>query len=119
MDGSRISIGKDCGISGVSFCSMQEIRIGDRVQIGANTKILDNDMHSMNAEVRALDIREKIRRYPMFVGDGCFIGAQCIILKGSRFGNKCIFAAGSVVHGTWLDNSIIAGNPAKLIGNNN
>ena len=115
VDGGRISIGSGCGISGASFCSMNEIIIGNRVQIGANTKILDNDMHSLNPAERAQDDRSNIKTAPIRVGDDSFIGANCILLKGTTLGDKCIVGAGSVVHGTFPDNVIIAGNPAKIV----
>lgn len=114
--GGVISIGSACGISGASFCAMCSILVGDRVQIGANTKIIDNDMHSLSASDRALDIRDTIKKKPVTIEDDCFIGANSIILKGTRLGKKCIVGAGSVVHGDFPDNSIIAGNPAKIIG---
>lgn len=41
-----------------------------------------------------------------------------IILKGSCIGKNCVIGAGSVVSGNIPDNQIWAGNPAKLIRNN-
>lgn len=114
-EGGKISIGSDCGISGTSFCAMQEITIGDRVQIGANTKILDNDQHSIDPVERFKDIRDNVKRKPVIIGDDCFIGANVIILKGTVLGNKCVVGAGSVVHGEFPDGAVIAGNPAKII----
>lgn len=38
-----------------------------------------------------------------------------IILKGTTLGNNVVVGAGNVVHGTFQDNCIIAGNPAKII----
>lgn len=38
-----------------------------------------------------------------------------IILKGTVIGNNCVIGAGSVVHGKFEDNCVIAGNPAKVI----
>ena len=52
---------------------------------------------------------------PITIGDDCFIGMNSIILKGANLGNNVIVGAGSVVHGTWPDNCVIAGNPAKLV----
>ncbi|MFZ6750069.1 acyltransferase [Undibacterium sp. Ren11W] len=50
-----------------------------------------------------------------FIGDKCFIGANSIVMPGVRIGNQCIIGAGSVVTNDVPDNSIVAGNPAKLI----
>jgi acetyltransferase-like isoleucine patch superfamily enzyme len=38
-----------------------------------------------------------------------------IILKGTKIGKRCVVGAGSVVHGTFPDDVIIAGNPAKIV----
>ena len=114
-DGGYIEIGSDCGISGVSFCAMDRIIVGERVQIGANTKIIDNDMHSLDPVERFKDIRTNVKKAPVTIGDDCFIGANCIILKGTVLGRNCIVGAGSIVHGSFPDNAIIAGNPAKII----
>lgn len=115
-NGGIITIGEACGISGTSFCAQKEITIGNRVQIGANTKIMDNDMHSLNPIDRANgDDLKNLNSVPVIIGDDCFIGAQCIILKGTSIGKNCIVGAGSVVHGSFPDNVIIAGNPAKIV----
>ena len=50
-----------------------------------------------------------------YIGDNCFIGMNSIILMGARIGDNCIVGAGSVVCGTFPDNVVIAGNPAKVI----
>ena len=115
-NGGKIVVGSDCGISGTSFCAMKSIVIGNRVQIGANTKIMDNDMHSLDPTERYYDDRSNILCKPVSIGNDCFVGANCIILKGTTLGENCIVGAGSVVHGEFPDNSIIAGNPARLIG---
>lgn len=49
------------------------------------------------------------------IGENCFIGMNAIILMGSHIGNNCIVGAGSVVHGEFPDNVVIAGNPAYVI----
>jgi len=50
------------------------------------------------------------------IGDNCFIGMNSIILKGTKIGNNCIVGAGSVLTGKeYPDNSVIVGNPAKVI----
>ncbi len=51
------------------------------------------------------------------VGENCFIGARSSILPGTTIGNNVIVGSCSVVKGTIPDNSIVVGNPCKVIGN--
>ena len=44
-----------------------------------------------------------------------FVGSNCIILLNTTIGNNCIIGAGSVVRGQFPDDSVIVGNPAKVI----
>lgn len=117
--GGKISIGNNCGISGSTIYSMEEIRIGNNVLIGANCKIIDNDFHSTDYRKRNPQLPKDIKKNKIVIGSGCFIGANVIILKGTELGNNCIIGAGSVVCGKFPDNTTIAGNPAKIIAKNN
>lgn len=49
------------------------------------------------------------------IGDNVFIGINSIILKGVTVGDNVIIAAGSIVTRDVPSDSVIAGNPAKLI----
>lgn len=49
------------------------------------------------------------------IGNNVFIGAGAIILPGSIIGNNCIIGAGAVVKGCIPDNSVVIGNPYKII----
>lgn len=113
--GGIIRIGHHCGISGSTIYAMDRIEIGDNVLIGGNCKIIDNDFHPLQAEKRLNQKPDVIKKAPIVIGDGCFIGANSIILKGTALGKNCVVGAGSVVHGIFPDNVIIAGNPAKII----
>ena len=53
---------------------------------------------------------------PVVVGENSFIGAGAIVLPGTTIGKNCIIGAGAVIKGTVEDYSIMAGNPAKRIG---
>lgn len=116
--GGKISIGAGCGISGTTIYAMNSIKIGENVLIGGNCKIIDNDFHPLPASQRINQKVEDIKTRPIEIGDGCFIGANSIILKGCKLGKNCVVGAGSVVSGTFPDNVIIAGNPAHVIKNN-
>ncbi len=52
------------------------------------------------------------------IGEGCFLGANSIILKGTTLGKNVVVGAGSVASGAFPDNVIIAGNPARIIEDN-
>lgn len=117
--GGKIEIGEHCGISGSTIYAWDSIKIGKYTRVGANCKIIDNDFHPVELEYRHQGLnKEFTRRKPIEIGDDCFIGANSIILKGTKLGNNVIVGAGSVVHGEWPDNCIIAGNPAKFVCEN-
>lgn len=59
-----------------------------------------------------------MKKRPIIIGDGCFIGSNSIILKGTNLGKNCVVGAGSVVSSSFPDNVIIPGNPAKMIKGN-
>ncbi len=50
-----------------------------------------------------------------YIGRNCFIGAHSIIMPGIRIGDGSIVATGSVVTRDVAPNSIVAGNPARVI----
>ena len=54
----------------------------------------------------------------VLIGDNCFIGTNSLIMPGVHIGNECIIGAGSVVTKDVPDNSIVAGNPARVIKTN-
>ena len=114
--GGKIKIGTHCGISGSTIYAWESIEIGDYTRVGANCKIIDNDFHPVELEYRHQALNgQHTRRAPIVIGNDCFIGMNSIILKGTTLGNNVIVGAGSVVHGHFPDNVIIAGNPAKIV----
>ena len=52
----------------------------------------------------------------IYIGDNVFVGAKSLLLPGTHIGNTSIVGAGAVVKGTYPAESIIVGNPAKVIG---
>jgi acetyltransferase-like isoleucine patch superfamily enzyme len=58
-----------------------------------------------------------LNRYDaVVVGENCFIGVQAILLPGTTIGDHSIVGAGSVVSGTVPSRTIVAGNPARVVG---
>ena len=112
---AKITIGNNVGISGATIYARKSISIGDNTLIGGNTKILDNDFHPLEIEDRIENNIDKIKAKEIIIGKNCFIGCNSIILKGTILGDGCVVGAGAVVSGVFEANSIIAGNPAKVI----
>lgn len=50
-----------------------------------------------------------------FIGKRCFIGANAIIMPGITVGDESIVGSGAIVTKDVPSNSIVAGNPAKII----
>ena len=97
--GSNTALG-----NGVSITCMEKIVLGEGIQIGPDTKIYDHD-HDFRVPggVKA----EKFLTSPVEIGDNTWIGCNVVILRGTTIGKNCIVAAGSVLKGSYPDNSVI------------
>lgn len=50
------------------------------------------------------------------IGDDVWIGASCVVIPGARIGSGAVIAANSVVRGVVPPNAIMAGSPARQVG---
>ena len=50
----------------------------------------------------------------IIIGDHCWVGSRCNILKGVQIGNDCIIAFGSTVTKSFSKNGLIIGNDKIL-----
>jgi acetyltransferase-like isoleucine patch superfamily enzyme len=107
-------IGKSCRIYATEFSTEPYlIEIGDNVAIAGGVKFMThNGLASM--------IRHKHPGIQVFgrirIGSRSFIGHDAILLPGTEIGQDCIIGAGAVVSGNIPDDSLVIGNPAKIIG---
>ena len=87
------------------------IYIDASVLIGPDVKIISAN-HNFN------DYKKWDNSDPIKINKNVWIGANSVILPGVNIGKNCIVGAGSIVTKSFAENSIIGGNPAKLIRKN-
>ena len=83
------------------------------LEIGNNVTITNSTILLHDASTKIFLGYTKCGR--VTIGNNVFIGLNSVILPNVKIGNNVIVGAGSVVHGTFPDNCIIAGNPAKIV----
>lgn len=91
--------------------------IGDNVVISRGVLLLNHD-YSITCGLRTIgsDVTyEAFWLKDIFIDDNVFIGANSTILPGTHIGKNTIVGAGTVVKGTVPENSIIIGNPARIV----
>lgn len=115
-EGAILEIGSNVRMSGTTICATNEIIIGNHCVIGSNVIIADTNFHSLDPIIRSSseDFSMAVTK-PVIIGDNVFIGGGAVILKGVIIGNGAVIGASSIVTKNIPSNSVVAGNPAKII----
>lgn len=92
-----------------SFTAMSigGISIEDNVQIGPNVTIVTDNHDPVNRYV--------LRCRPVRICRNAWIGANATIMPGVTVGEKAVIAGGAVVTKDVPANTVVGGNPAKVI----
>lgn len=108
-----MKIGENCHLNTMSFSTEPYlIEIGNHVAIAAGTDFITHDgaIWCFRDELENADIFGKIK-----IGNNVFIGNNSTILPNTIVGDNCIIGAGSVLRGKFPEDSVIFGNPAKVV----
>jgi maltose O-acetyltransferase len=89
----------------------KEVRIGDHVMIGPGVQIYCA-AHDLQAEApsRGWEVAK-----PIVIEDNVWIGGSAILLPGVSIGRNGVVGAGAVVTRSVAANTVVAGNPARVI----
>jgi len=90
----------------------QRVEIGARCSISWDCDICDSDFHQI---ILAGGRRPPVSE-PVVIEDDVWIGSHCLIFKGVTIGHDSVIAAGSVVRRDVPPYSLMAGNPARRVG---
>lgn len=102
------------GVNANIICA-HKMTFGQRVMLGRNVCIFDSDYHPIYNE--AFDKINENKE--VTIGDNCWVGANSMILKGSKLENGCIVSANSMVMGNVEANKVyINKREAKSVGKN-
>ena len=97
----NVKINYNCIIACQNF-----VHIGAGTEFGPAVYIYDHD-HDYKKGLIAKSDEESFKKSPIEIGKNCWIGANTIILRGTKLGNNCVVGAGSVIKGDFPDNSLI------------
>jgi acetyltransferase-like isoleucine patch superfamily enzyme len=111
--GAEIRIGHGFSASACCIIAAERVLIGNKVSLGANVSILDNDMHAI--QIVGDGVRggiEKGTARAIVIEDGVWIGAGATVLKGVRIGARSVIGAGVVLrHSVPADSVVVSEFP--------
>ena len=107
-------IGKNCKVSSHTFIC-EGVNIGNGVFIGHNVTFINDLYPRATNGTGTLQTETDWKCIPTKVEDGVSIGSSATILCGVTIGKNAVIGAGSVVTKDVPANTIVAGNPAKIL----
>ena len=123
----RCTVGDYTLLNGALIMAEERIEIGSCCLISWNVGIADSDFHPLDPAARRQDAlalapylknrppRPEIRTAPVLIRDNVWIGMGAVILKGVTIGENSVVAAGAIVTRDVPPNTVVAGNPARVV----
>lgn len=107
--GNNLQANYDC-----VFLDCAPIKIGENCLMAPGVHIYAAT-HPLDAKYRKNDEKYYELAYPVTIGDNCWLGGRAVICPGVTIGDNVVVGAGSVVVKDVSSNTVVAGNPARVI----
>ena len=101
--GDNVFFNNDCSIN-----VMEKVSIGNDCIFGEGVKIYDHNHRFRNALEPIKN--QGFKTGEIRIGENCWIGSNCIILRKSDLGNSCVIGASAVIEKKIKNNMIIIPN---------
>ncbi len=107
-------IGKNCKISSHTFIC-EGVHIKDNCFIGHGVMFINDKIPRATSDDGQLKTEKDWVCIPTYVEEGASIGSNATILCGITIGKNAIVGAGAVVTKDVPDNTVVIGNPARIL----
>lgn len=107
-------IGKNCKISSHTFIC-EGVTIEDGVFVGHNVTFINDRYPRSTAENGELQTESDWVCVPTLIKQGASVGSSATLLCGITVGENAVVGAGSVVTKDVPANTVVAGNPARVM----
>lgn len=91
------------------------VQANNGVEIGEDTLIAPG-VKIISASHSLTDHRAHMPAKPIRIGKRCWLASNAVILPGVQLGDEVVVAAGAVVTKSFKSRSIVAGVPARVVG---
>jgi len=122
--GATVEIAESVFVGRSAIACADHITIGPRVLVSWGCAITDHDSHSLDWRIRRQDAERWARGEkdwsnvpvaPITIEEDVWVGMHAVILKGVTVGARSVVAAGSIVTHDVPPDTVVAGNPARVI----
>lgn len=114
---AEVTIGNYCTLTSAIISTDNQVTIGDYALVSYKVVIADRPFAGPPGCFEGTRAEERDPRgEDIVIGDNVWVGANAILLGGARIGTGAVIGTATVVDGEVEPYSIVAGNPARVVG---